>query len=90
MDLKVGVENDGAAVGAKLLQKRSWKERALAFANNGFRQPLGLEPFVFAFSSLLNYFLFLNETRGSTGLYLECCLTRGGLRRRGMCSDEDC
>ncbi|KAG8483382.1 hypothetical protein CXB51_022337 [Gossypium anomalum] len=25
MDLKVGVENDGAAVGAKLLQKRSWK-----------------------------------------------------------------
>ncbi|MBA0739820.1 hypothetical protein Gogos_013051, partial [Gossypium gossypioides] len=24
-DLKVGVENDGAAVGAKLLQKRSWK-----------------------------------------------------------------
>ncbi|TYG53400.1 hypothetical protein ES288_D09G106800v1 [Gossypium darwinii] len=41
MDLKVGVEKDGAAVGAKLFQKRSWKERALAFANNGFRQPLG-------------------------------------------------
>nr|KJB33111.1 hypothetical protein B456_006G097800 [Gossypium raimondii] len=67
MNLKVGVEKDGAAVGAKLLQKRSWKERALAFANNGFRKP-----------------------GAQAGLYLKCCLTRGGLRRRGRCSDEDC
>ncbi|KAB2012474.1 hypothetical protein ES319_D09G092800v1 [Gossypium barbadense] len=65
MDLKVGVEKDGAAVGAKLFQKRSWKERALAFANNG-------------------------NQGAQAGLYLKCCLTRGGLRRRGRCSDEDC
>ncbi|TYI64579.1 hypothetical protein E1A91_D09G098400v1 [Gossypium mustelinum] len=66
MDLKVGVEKDGAAVGAKLLQKQSWKERALAFANNGFRQPLGLDlhvPLCFCFFKSFELFFIFERFR---------------------------